>query len=76
MGWRRMHRNVFTAMSELETDFHSIERQIQVARLKLGSVLDYLEARTLEQPVIDRIQDYVSDVTSEVDRLLDALPQL
>ena len=65
--------NMITTMYDQKIDLQSIELQIQIARLKLGSVLDQLEARTLEQQTIDQIRNYAADVDSEVDRLLDAL---
>jgi hypothetical protein len=75
-GSPTMSRNAIFAMIQQPTDFQFIERQIQIARLKLGSVLDYLDCGAPEQRVVERIRDHAADIASEVDRLLDTLPQL
>jgi hypothetical protein len=63
------------AMPDQHLDLPSIEQQIRIARLKLGTVLDRLESQQLEQVIRDQILDCAVHVNDEVDRLIEALRQ-
>ena len=60
-------------MNEGLTDLDSIKRQIRIARLKLGSILDAFD-RTEASPIqIDAISETTSEVANAIDRLVEAL---
>jgi hypothetical protein len=56
------------------TDLDSVKRQIRIARLKLGSVLDALDRAEASPFQIYSLLENVGQVTTAVDHLVDSLP--
>jgi hypothetical protein len=61
------------AMPDNFMDLASIEQQIRIARLKLGTVLDRLESQQLEPAISDQLLHSTAHINDEVDRLIEAL---
>ena len=63
-------------MNEGLTDLDSIKRQIRIARLKLGSILDAFD-RTEASPLqIDGIAEATGEVAYAIDGLVEALSMI
>ena len=57
------------------TDLDSVKRQIRIARLKLGSILDALDRTEASPFQVHSLLETTGKVTTAVDHLVDALPK-
>jgi hypothetical protein len=60
-------------MNEGLTDLDSIKRQIRIARLKLGSILDAFDRTEASPFQLDAIAETTGDVANAIDRLVEEL---
>lgn len=60
-------------MNEGLTDLDSIKRQIRIARLKLGSVLDAFDRTETSPFQLDAISETTGEVANAIDRLVEVL---
>jgi hypothetical protein len=60
-------------MNERLTDLDSVKRQIRIARLKLGSILDAFDRVESSPLAIDLLLESTGDVNASVDRLVEVL---
>ena len=61
------------AMPDQEAGLIPIEQLVRIARLKLGTALDHLQNLPLEEEITDELLACVTDVNSEIDRLVEVV---
>lgn len=54
-------------------DVKTVQRQIRIARLKLGAILEQLEQLEATRSAVEHLNDRATDVLAEVDRMSESI---
>jgi hypothetical protein len=62
-----------TQMLNERIDLKTVQRQIRIARLKLGAILEQMDQVEATGPIVEHLNDRAADVMAEIDRMAESI---